>query len=255
MRFVFLASHLAFPGMESAVKDSLKDPESARFYDLKRFSNGNACGYVNAKNSYGGYDGKKPFAYVSGHVLFDRESYQIACEAASDPAGFVARRKALEAAKLAKTRAEVEAAREAERTRKAKEDAEAYSACSAQRDQMLSEARLNIEQLHSQLSPTDLKGVVELGSGHSRDVQNCSLRFLQEITPLINQERSRLFDLYCVGRREQRLKESVSDRSHDVLIRRACGVDYLKDLHSSVTPDLSSRVEMERKSNAKLVSV
>lgn len=49
------------------VRDSLKDPESAQFtglYAATRIDGGGPpvlCGFVNAKNSYGGYVGKKAF--------------------------------------------------------------------------------------------------------------------------------------------------------------------------------------------------
>lgn len=51
---------------ENAVKDKLKDPESARFYDVKKIKNNNTtayCGKVNAKVPAGGYGGKKRFVY------------------------------------------------------------------------------------------------------------------------------------------------------------------------------------------------
>jgi len=49
--------------IESAVKEQLKDPESARFKHSKYVSNGKGayCGLVNSKNSYGGYAGNTPF--------------------------------------------------------------------------------------------------------------------------------------------------------------------------------------------------
>jgi len=47
---------------KDAVKSILKDPESAEFYELKYFDTANAvCGYVNAKNSFGGLTGKTRF--------------------------------------------------------------------------------------------------------------------------------------------------------------------------------------------------
>ncbi|MFI3013095.1 hypothetical protein ACH7BS_18365 [Klebsiella aerogenes] len=57
--------------VESAIRDSLKDPDSAKFYDFTTprkevmVENSNfvygysTCVYVNAKNSYGGYVGKQ----------------------------------------------------------------------------------------------------------------------------------------------------------------------------------------------------
>lgn len=49
----------------AAVKESLKDPESAKFSDLDSFVAGDlriTCGNVNSKNSFGGYAGKTGFA-------------------------------------------------------------------------------------------------------------------------------------------------------------------------------------------------
>ena len=56
---------------EGLVKSTLKDPDSAKFESLFKQSgesDGYVCGYVNAKNSYGGYTGKKQF-YVYVDVL------------------------------------------------------------------------------------------------------------------------------------------------------------------------------------------
>lgn len=52
--------------VHSGVTNSLKDPESARFGNglvAGRSSKGviTVCGYVNAKNSFGGYTGMTPF--------------------------------------------------------------------------------------------------------------------------------------------------------------------------------------------------
>lgn len=49
---------------ESLVRDSLKDPDSAKLessFHSSGETDGYVCGLVNAKNSYGGYTGKKPF--------------------------------------------------------------------------------------------------------------------------------------------------------------------------------------------------
>lgn len=59
---------------EAAVRDALKDPESAMFRDLHGISVAEdgpvmaVCGEVNAKNSYGGYIGYNRFAYTTGKV-------------------------------------------------------------------------------------------------------------------------------------------------------------------------------------------
>lgn len=52
--------------VKNAVKDLLKDPESARFYDIKKVVNGKTisyCGEVNARAMLGGYGGKQRFIY------------------------------------------------------------------------------------------------------------------------------------------------------------------------------------------------
>jgi hypothetical protein len=47
-----------------AVKAQLKDPDSAKFRGLKPMGDkGGICGWVNAKNGYGGYSGYQVFFY------------------------------------------------------------------------------------------------------------------------------------------------------------------------------------------------
>jgi hypothetical protein len=53
--------------LKAALDDHLKDAESAKFKDVRYASSGSAgmwvmCGYVNSKNSYGGYAGYTRFA-------------------------------------------------------------------------------------------------------------------------------------------------------------------------------------------------
>lgn len=54
--------------IEATIRDALKDPDSAKFSGLAAAINAKgvvtACGYVNAKNSFGGYAGKEPFIGV-----------------------------------------------------------------------------------------------------------------------------------------------------------------------------------------------
>lgn len=47
------------------VRNSLKDPTSAKFQNLKKY-----CGEVNAKNSYGGYTGFKKFYISNSEPVF-----------------------------------------------------------------------------------------------------------------------------------------------------------------------------------------
>jgi hypothetical protein len=61
----------AFAATKSAVAKNLKDPASAQFTNMARSMRPNAkgtptdtvCGSVNAKNSFGGYTGARPFVH------------------------------------------------------------------------------------------------------------------------------------------------------------------------------------------------
>lgn len=57
--------------MKSAVGDQLKDPMSAIYSGVERVPRADgakvACGWVNAKNSFGGYSGKQRFAAINYH--------------------------------------------------------------------------------------------------------------------------------------------------------------------------------------------
>lgn len=53
---------------QAAVRDTLKDPASATFSGLRVSRKGGppvVCGYVNSKNSFGGYTGKQMFVSAS----------------------------------------------------------------------------------------------------------------------------------------------------------------------------------------------
>lgn len=58
------------------VRAALVDPESARFQDVRAFSETKAgCGVVNAKNRMGGYIGNTRFvALPDGNVIFEPQS-------------------------------------------------------------------------------------------------------------------------------------------------------------------------------------
>lgn len=60
---------------EDLVRDSLKDPDSAKLessFHSSGENDGYVCGLVNAKNSYGGYTGKKPY-----YVYIDTEDGKL----------------------------------------------------------------------------------------------------------------------------------------------------------------------------------
>ncbi len=67
--------------VEADVRRSLKDPDSAKFEDVKAYAKEQvACGKVNAKNSYGGYAGSEDFSYYQGQSHLqsdDLKSYVI----------------------------------------------------------------------------------------------------------------------------------------------------------------------------------
>ena len=77
---------------EQRVADELKDPSSAQFRKVKHFPNGNSCGEVNAKNSYGGYVGFKSYMVYDGHVHINQSSLEFNCKTAEDPTEFYAMR-------------------------------------------------------------------------------------------------------------------------------------------------------------------
>lgn len=54
--------------VRETVKAELKDPGSAQFKGVKQTNPGYWCGWVNAKNAYGGYTGFSVFYYHEGKV-------------------------------------------------------------------------------------------------------------------------------------------------------------------------------------------
>lgn len=61
----YTLSDLEKKAVQKGVVQQLKDPDSARFGDIAAVKSSagtiTVCGWVNAKNSYGGYTGDKPF--------------------------------------------------------------------------------------------------------------------------------------------------------------------------------------------------
>lgn len=53
------------------VKDVLKDPDSAKFKGDFAGKEGAVCGYVNSKNSYGGYGGFMRYVATADRVMMD----------------------------------------------------------------------------------------------------------------------------------------------------------------------------------------
>jgi hypothetical protein len=63
---------------KAAIMDRLKDPDSARFSDVK-LKGDIVCGWVNAKTSAGGYAGKRLWMYTleRKNVVLDRGGEEI----------------------------------------------------------------------------------------------------------------------------------------------------------------------------------
>jgi len=68
--------------IRSSINSGLKDPYSSKFHKIRGAKIGNAiyaCGMVNAKNSFGGYVGKRPFLGI-----FDGSRFVVGGVASSD---------------------------------------------------------------------------------------------------------------------------------------------------------------------------
>lgn len=59
-----------FAAAQALVRSRLRDPESARFGKVWAGRQGAVCGYVNARNAFGGYTGQQPWVLPpAGRVL------------------------------------------------------------------------------------------------------------------------------------------------------------------------------------------
>lgn len=71
--------------LESSVRDVLRDPSSAQFGNHIAFNvkeadgtiTTTACGYVNAKNGFGGYGGMTPYIALGTNGRFDDASVDL----------------------------------------------------------------------------------------------------------------------------------------------------------------------------------
>lgn len=63
---VAAASEQDIAAGKAVIAMKMKDPESVRFTDVVASEKGTVCGWINAKNSYGGYVGFKPFYVLAG---------------------------------------------------------------------------------------------------------------------------------------------------------------------------------------------
>ena len=125
----------AIADAKAAIARKMKDPESARFAGVVASPKGSTvCGWVNAKNSFGGYVGYKPF-YVMGRfaevrdeddvTLSNRDSFAIIWRACGLVPGGEKFGDAL--VKLPK----VDAAKQCAKNRKTADRPELYANCEA----------------------------------------------------------------------------------------------------------------------------
>lgn len=79
--FSAIAANTDFTAAQNEVKNLMKDPDSTNFRNMRSNTNTQGakyvCGEVNAKNSYGGYVGYKPFAFRNERAVIDG-SYRAA---------------------------------------------------------------------------------------------------------------------------------------------------------------------------------
>lgn len=70
-----VATAIEIENAKALVLNQLKDPESARFDEFWALKGSNGlrtiCGYVNAKNSFGGYTGRKMFTLNNTSVIME----------------------------------------------------------------------------------------------------------------------------------------------------------------------------------------
>jgi hypothetical protein len=68
------ADNLFAEEVQNSVRAKLKDPDSAKFQDLRSFAEARvACGKVNSKNSFGGYVGYEEFSYYLEEAYLESE--------------------------------------------------------------------------------------------------------------------------------------------------------------------------------------
>jgi hypothetical protein len=85
------SSHAAPKAVVEAVKAALNDPDSAKIRNVRKTGPNSYCGWVNAKNAYGGYSGEQLFYDDSGFVqIFDLATAFDQSDLAAQTAAFAA---------------------------------------------------------------------------------------------------------------------------------------------------------------------
>src|SRR4051812_42797430 len=74
----------AIGNAQEAMRKRLRDPSSAQFETVYITETGVVCGFVNAKNSYGGYAGKTPFVSLNTTMTMVAKNFDIVVESTLD---------------------------------------------------------------------------------------------------------------------------------------------------------------------------
>ena len=83
VRELRLRASMTVTAGKAKIREALKDPESARFGDVWAAGDSQyvACGYVNARNSFGGYTGEELFVATSRGAFLKSQLEQATGEA------------------------------------------------------------------------------------------------------------------------------------------------------------------------------
>lgn len=65
--------------IEELIRSRLRDPDSAQFGRMYVARDGFVCGFVNAKNSFGGYVGDRLYTTDGTHVHIDDAETDVRC--------------------------------------------------------------------------------------------------------------------------------------------------------------------------------
>jgi hypothetical protein len=114
-------------------------------------------------------------------------------------------------------------------TNKERIEYEFRSMCEMNRNNILEEAKHYIDKLYIDITSAYVKEVkIELAPDKKLSLSDCPPDFINHLALDINEERRRLFQLFCVDRKNQRLREALSDGYHRNY--RVCGADYMQKI-------------------------
>jgi hypothetical protein len=209
---VLLCASHAWSGPQDLVIDRLKDPESARFKEVQNFPNGNACGLINAKNSFGGYVGFKPWTVISGRVNLEETSLDVGCRKAENPEAY------------------------AEQTRKAIADRDqaGYASCKPHKEKFILSTLDSTFKYYKKFELADLSQVTNISHEETanggtvrkeRFLDSCGFTFKKEILPEVNRRNAMRFIENCEKQLDPLADES---RKSSNAIADLCGNAFYK---------------------------